>query len=172
MISVIKFSIYGRKIMANKKEENLRLNLLARSISILEKTKFNFKNYEEERHTLLDFTEEASPNYPLWEHMIKGFEAVIELDNKLKLEKEDFLYLSELSANLKEQRIRESFEPGKIYIFQLYNKFNEVLQFLTRASADNYIKAHPDDFNNIIIGITESKNIDLKLLLTIIERNF
>jgi len=158
--------------MTNKEEESLRLDLLRRSINILEKTKFNFKNYEKERHTLLDFTEDPFPNYPLWEHMVKGFESAIELDKKLRMGIEDYQYLSKLSLNFKEQKIRENFGENEVYIFQLYNKFNNVMQFITRYSAEIYIENHPEEFNNTIISIIESKNEDLNHLLEIIERNF
>ncbi|MCL2342016.1 MAG: hypothetical protein FWC53_03035 [Firmicutes bacterium] len=155
-----------------KTEENLRADLLKRSIAILEKTKTNFKNYEKERHTLLDFTEDPSPDYSLWEHMVKGFECVIELDNKLNFKKEDLLYLSKLSADLKEQRVKEGFEDGKFYVFGLYNHLNDVLEFMTRTNATSYAKSHPVEFKNTIINITPSQNNDLNRLLEIIERNF
>ena len=104
--------------------------------------------------------------------MIKGFEAIIELDNKFQLEKEDFEHLAKLSLSLKEQRIREDFSSDEVYIFQVYNKFNDVLEFITRSSADDYMKNHLEQFNNTIIRIIESKNEDLKHLLVLIERNF
>ena len=88
------------------------------------------------------------------------------------IKEEDFLFLSSLSKNLKKQRTLENFEPEKVYIFQLYNKFDNVLQFITRASAEDYIKTHPEEFKNIIMNITENKNKDLDRLLKIIERNF
>lgn len=153
--------------------DDLRIKLLKRSNDILERTKTNFENYQEERLTLLKFTEDENPNYKLWEHMVVFFESVVNLDEKVSLEKEDFEYIRNLAYSLREQRARENFGTNASYVFETIDKSNTIFHFLTRLSAETYIKTHIEDFSeNPIVNVIQANNIDLKQLLCVLERSF
>jgi len=74
--------------MENFEFDETRLNLLNRSTAVLEHTKLKFKDYQSARLMLLAFTEDPSPDYQLWENLIKVFENIIALEEKLEIKKE------------------------------------------------------------------------------------
>lgn len=69
--------------------DDYREQLLKRSTSILEHTKLKYKEYQSARLMLLAFTQDKSPDYELWEHLIQVFEKIIELEESLKIKEED-----------------------------------------------------------------------------------
>ena len=75
--------------MENLEQNDLRMDLLKRSIRILEYTKIDFKEYHSARLILLAFTQDKSPNYELWEHLIRVFEDIISLEEKIRIKEEN-----------------------------------------------------------------------------------
>jgi len=64
--------------MNNLDFENKRLELLKRSNILLEKTKNNFKQYQEERKLLFKLSTDTSIDYELWEKILDCLEVLIE----------------------------------------------------------------------------------------------
>ena len=54
-----------------------RLNLLIRSNKLLDKTKINYKKYENERKILFEFTRNDSIDYDEWENFLTSLEKLI-----------------------------------------------------------------------------------------------
>ena len=65
--------------MNNLDFENKRLELLKRSNILLEKTKKNFKLYEEERKLLFKLTIDNSIDYEVWEIILDSLEVLLEI---------------------------------------------------------------------------------------------
>ena len=70
--------------MENFEIDERRMNFLKRSNAILEHTKINLKEYQSARLILFAFTNEASPDYQLWENLIRICENIIALEEKVK----------------------------------------------------------------------------------------
>lgn len=68
--------------MDNFKIDSRRLTLLKRSNLILEKTKTNYKKYENERRIILELTESESTDYDEWENILKSIEELVNSDSK------------------------------------------------------------------------------------------
>jgi len=75
--------------MENFEIDDARLNLLKRSTAVLEHTKLQFKEYQSARLVLLAFTQDSSPDYQLWENLIKVFENIISLEEKIQIRDQD-----------------------------------------------------------------------------------
>ena len=75
--------------MENLNNDEIRVNLLKRSTAVLEHTKLNFKDYQSARLILLAFTQDPSVDYQLWENLIRVFENIIALEEKLNIKEED-----------------------------------------------------------------------------------
>ena len=75
--------------MEDFEKDELRANLLKRSTAVLEHTKMKFKEYQSARLILLAFTQDKSPDYQLWEKLIKIFENILSLEEKFKAKEED-----------------------------------------------------------------------------------
>ena len=159
--------------MNNIEENKFRFALLKRSTNILERTKYDFEHYERERHILLAFTREANPNYLLWEHMVSDFESVIDLNQKVTNYSKNIKYFKELAHILKTQRTRENFETNNTYFFEISDNSNNTMKFITRISAENYIKNNADKFiPHPTIKLVKSNNMDINFLLSILEETF
>ncbi len=63
--------------MSNLEIENRKLDLLKRSNNLLEKTKKNYKMYQEERKLLLKLTTDKSIDYEVWEKILDSVETLI-----------------------------------------------------------------------------------------------
>ena len=59
-----------------------RLNLLKRSNKLLEKTRTNYKKYENERKLLLKLTKCKSIDYDEWEKILKSIEKLVDTNSK------------------------------------------------------------------------------------------
>ncbi len=59
-----------------------RLNLLKRSNKLLEKTRTNYKKYENERKLLLKLTKCESIDYDEWEKFLKSIEKLVDTNSK------------------------------------------------------------------------------------------
>ncbi|MDO5555395.1 MAG: hypothetical protein Q4G09_01690 [Clostridia bacterium] len=161
--------------MENLEINSRKLELLKRSNILLEETKSNYKKYYKERQILLELTRNKLVNYEQWEHILKYFEDIVELDNILKLKESDFIYLKSLANFLRDQKTREvdlKYKYDKI-IFKVLDINNNVHLFLTRNSAQNYIINNKSLFNDDVeIYIVNNKNDELEHLLDLIVRNF
>ena len=65
--------------MNNLDFENKRLGLLKRSNILLEKTKKDYKMYQEERKLLFKLTTDNSIDYEVWERILDCLEVLIKL---------------------------------------------------------------------------------------------
>lgn len=151
---------------------NKRLNLLKRSNILLDKTKNNYKVYENERKILLKLSENPNVNYNYWENVINNLENIIDLDMSLKLKKADFNYIKSLAMSLKEQKIRHTDTNSKCVIFKIIDKNNNSHLFLTRNNAKQYIENNKNMFTNTNIIVLDNKIEELEYLLGLIVRNF
>lgn len=131
-----------------------------------------FNNEKYILETLNEIVDEEENDLELVEKKLKCIENYLSIKEKMITIENDYEYLCNLSEKLNNQTVRRT--DGIVYnpIFKVTNSEGIEKYFLTRASAEQYIKLNEGFTINKIIEVEENDNNDLTIILEIIKRNY
>lgn len=135
----------------------------------------SIKNGESEIiKTLIDISQTDGKNKDYEEKTLACIERYLLAKEKMNILENDLKFLHKISEDLKEQEIRIT-DVVDTPLFKVINKDGNEKYFITRSSAESYIKMDrcncKGNYKKIVQLVT-NENMELEKLLEIVKRNF